>query len=137
MPTRNHLVVVARQLKTKLNGKAFLTIPRTDITQVLRDVSGEDTTRIKSNIAADLEMAMLEQGIRCYPSLQVTTTGDTVRLFHAGTVLGNLLDLLVHPSTETDTDLGEMLTKIKGKWKWSTPEGPAASIEDAHGSVSA
>jgi hypothetical protein len=120
MPTRHQLTSVARKLKTHLNGKAFLTIPRMEITELVRTESGEDSTRIKSSMASELQMALLEQGVRCYPPLDGTTTGDTVRLFHAGTVLGNLVDILIHPSTESDRDLGGMLTKIKGKWAWST-----------------
>lgn len=120
MPTRHQLTAVARKLKTRLNGKAFLTIPRMEITELLRETSGEDTTRMKSGIADDLQVALLEQGVRCFPSLAETTTGDTVRLFHAGTVLGNLVDMLIHPSTEADRDLGAMLTKIKGRWEWTT-----------------
>jgi hypothetical protein len=122
MPTRHQLTSVARKLKTQLNGKAFLTLPRMQITELLRTTSGEDGTRIKSGIAAELEVALLEQGLRCYPSLANTNTADTVRLFHAGTVLGNLVDLLAHPSAEADHDLGAMLTKIKGKWEWSTTD---------------
>ena len=120
MPTRHQLTSVARKLKAQLNGKAFLTMPRMDITELVREVSGEDGTRIKSTMAKDLEMALLEQGVRCFPSLSETSTGDTIRLFHAGTLFGNLVDMLVHPSVESDRDLGEMLTKIKGKWEWST-----------------
>jgi len=122
MPTRHQLTTVARTLKTRLNGKGFLTIPRMEITELLRTVSGEDTTRIKSTMAGDLELALLEQGVRCYPSLAITSTGDSVRLFHAGTLLGNLVDSLAHPSTESDQDLGHVLTKLKGKWTWSTGE---------------
>jgi hypothetical protein len=126
MPTRNHLVQVARKLKKQLGKQAFLTLPRMEITQLLRDVSGEDTTRIKVGIASDLERALLEQGVRCYPSLTVTTTGDTVRLFHAGTLLGTLVDLIEHPSLEDDGDLADVLTKIKGKWR-TVPISPSAA----------
>lgn len=122
MPTRHQLTSVARKLKTQLNGAAFLTLPRMQITELLRAVSGEDTTRIKSGIAMELEIALLEQGLRCYPSLSATSTGDIVRLFRAGTVLGNIVDLLVHPSAEADRDLANMLTEIKGKWEWSTAD---------------
>jgi hypothetical protein len=124
------LAQVARNLKRELNGRAFLTIARTDVTRELREVSGEDTTRIKSQIAEDLELVLLQQGVRCFPSLQETTTGDTIRLFHAGTILGSLVDLLIYPAKDTDRDLGDMLKKIKGQWNWSTPTGPAALIEE-------
>lgn len=127
MPTRHQLTSVARKLKTRLNGKAFLTLPRMDITELVRETSGEDATRIKAGIAADLEVALLEQGIRCFPTLTSTSTGDTIRLFHAGTVLGSLVDLLIHPSVEADSDLGAMLTKIKGKWAWSTGHDAAVN----------
>jgi hypothetical protein len=102
-----------------------------EITNLVREVSGEDTTRIKSGVAGVLGLALLEQGVRCYPSLEDTTTGDTVRLFHAGSVFGNLVDLLIYPSNLGDKDLGAMLKKIKGQWDWSTPTGPAAQLDDS------
>src|SRR5947207_2844029 len=113
MPSRHQLTSVARELKKRLNGKAFLTIERMEITNLLRETSGEDSTRIKSALASDLERALLEQGVRCFPSIGETTTGDTVRLFHAGKLVGYLVDLLVHPSTEADAELGHVLTKYK------------------------
>lgn len=129
MPTTSHLNQTARELKKRLNGKAFLTMPRMEVTQLLRDVSGEDTTRIKAAMAADLEMALLHQGVRCHPSIADTTTGDTVRLFHAGTLLGTLVDLVAHPDPSDDHDLADVLTKVKGKWKTTpmSPNEPAAS----------
>jgi len=125
MPTRSHLTQAARQLKKDLNGRAFRTIQRTDVTQLVREISGEDTTRIKSNMAEELEKALLEQGVRTYPSLVGTTTGDTIRLFHAGTLLGTLLDILTHPSEDDDDELARVLTKVKGKWV--APVGPPSA----------
>ncbi len=121
MPNRNHYVLVARQLKDQLNGRAFLTIPRRDITDILRQVSDEPTTRIKKGIARELTQILLEQALRCYPSLEETEMSDTVRIFHAGSVFGNLVDLIIHPSKDTDRDVGDMLKKVKGTWNWSTP----------------
>lgn len=63
-----------------------------------------------------------------YPSLSETTTGDTVRLYHAGSVLGQLIDTIVHPDPGTDRDLGDVLTKVKGKWKWATMTGAAETV---------
>jgi hypothetical protein len=133
MPTRTHLVAVARKLKQQLNGRAFLTIERTKITELLRDVSGEPTTRIKSGLAADLTDALVTQGVQVYPTLAETTTGDTVRLYHAGSVLGQLIDTIVHPDPGTDTDLGNVLSKVKGHWKWAPVEGPAGGQQAAEG----
>ena len=39
--------------------------------------------------------------------------------------LGQLIDTIVHPDSGTDKDLGEVLSKVKGKWKWATLEGAA------------
>lgn len=125
MPTRSHLVTTARELKKRLNGRAFLTIERTEITQLLRAIASEPTTRIKSTLAAELTSALVNQGVQVHPALGETTTGDTVRLYHAGSVLGQLIDTIVHPDTGTDADLGYVLTKVKGKWNWATLEGPS------------
>jgi len=135
-PSRQHLVLVARHLKTQLGKDAFLTVPRMAITDRLREVAESEGTRIKSQLAADLEQVLLEQGVRCYPSLRETTTGDTVRLFHAGSLLGSLVDLLIYPSKDTDKELGNMLKKIKGQWSWSTPTGPAEAVSVEAPSVS-
>jgi hypothetical protein len=40
---------------------------------------------------------LINQGVQVYPSLGETTAGDTVRLYHAGSVLGQLIDTIVHP----------------------------------------
>jgi hypothetical protein len=131
VPTRTHLVAVARKLKQMLNGHAFYTIERTDITEMLRKESGEPSTRIKSTLATELTSALINQGVQVYPSLAETTTGDTVRLYHAGSVLGQLIDTIVHPDSGTDKDLGDILSKVKGKWKWATAEGPATGQGEA------
>lgn len=124
MPTRTHLGAVARELRRQLNGRAFLTIGRAEITALLRSESGETTTRMKSVLAGDLTSALLNQGVQVYPPLTETTTGDTVRLYHAGSVLGQLIETIVHPDAGTDKDLGEVITKVKGKWNWAPAEGP-------------
>src|SRR5213594_3172601 len=106
MPSRNDYALVARELKKKLNGKAFLTIRRETVTKILREVSNEPTTRIKVGVARELQLVLLEQGLRCYPTLEETNTFETVRIFRAGSVFGNLVDLIIHPSNETDHDVG-------------------------------
>lgn len=134
MPSRTHLVAVARKLKHQLDGRAFVTVPRTQITDLLRKESGEPTTRIKSGLAADLTSALITQGVLVYPGLGETTTGDMVRLYHAGSVLGQLIDTIVHPDPGTDKDLAEVLTKVKGKWNWAVESGPAPANASAEGS---
>jgi hypothetical protein len=56
-----------------------------------------------------------------------TTTGDTVRVYHAGSVLGSVVDLLLYPTQATDSELGAMIKKIKGQWKWATATSETAA----------
>ena len=135
MPTRTHLGAVARELRARLNGKAFLTIRRSEITDLLRKESGEPTTRIKSGLAGDLTSALLNQGVQVYPSLSETSTADTVRLYHAGSVLGQLIDTIIHPDAGTDKDLGDVISKIKGKWNWAPEAGPLPSTSTTGSTV--
>jgi hypothetical protein len=122
MPNRSHYALVGKELRRRLNGKAFTTVPRREITDILREVSEEPTTRIKSNVAWELSQVLLEkEALRCYPSLEETDSQDNVRIFRAGSVFGNLVDLIAHPDPDADKEVGEMLAKIKGKWHWSTP----------------
>ncbi len=129
MVTRAHLGLVARDLKKRLGTRAFLTVRRSEITQVVRDFSGEDSTRVKTIMGQELEQALLEQGVRCFPSL-AETSEDAVRLFHAGTFTGAIVDMLRHPAPETDRELAEALTKLKGRWNWTErAESPEHSTE--------
>lgn len=109
MPDRTHLKAVAWHLKRQLDGGDFRTIERMEITKLLREVSGEPTTRIKSHLAAQLTDALRDQSVQVYPSLEATTTGDTVRLYHAGSVLAQLIDTIVHPDPGTDRELRAIL----------------------------
>ena len=119
MVTYYELSTVARQLKAKLGTRAFMTIPRMEVTNMLRSVSGQDTTRIKSVVGDRLDQALLAIGVRCVPTFASTTTGDDIRLLHVGTVLGDLVEILEHPAPENDSKLGAILAKIKGQWDWS------------------
>ncbi len=127
------LVQVARSLKAEIDRdrRDFKTFDRMELTHRLRSVSGEDTTRIKQLIGAELERAMGAQGLRCYPSLGETTTGDRIRIFRAGTEAGNLIDAVLLPSPENDRYLGAAISKRKGKWGWDTRTGAdATSFEE-------
>lgn len=123
MPTRDHLARVARALAEELGNNAFRSIARMEITEKLREVSGEETTRIKAELAKSLEKELLYQGVRCFPPLDQTTTGDTIRLFHTRTVVASLVDMLTNPGPETDRELGHVTKKVKGVWNWAPVPG--------------
>ena len=122
MPTHDHLVQVARSVRRELDrtSKAFTTMDRMELTRRLRGVSGESGTRIKAANGADLEGALNDQGLRCYPSLTETTTGDRVRIFRAGSAVGDLIDAVLTPSPDHDRELAEALAKFKGTWDWNS-----------------
>lgn len=76
-------------------------------------------------MGGELERALLEQGIRCFPGFAETSTADTIRIFHAGTLAGRFVDMVLYPAEDTDRDLAEALTKFKGKWDWgATSDAP-------------
>jgi hypothetical protein len=118
MPTHTDIVRVARELRNGLSTSAFLTVPRSEITSLMRQVSKEPTARIGSAVADDLTRALLNEGVLVYPALARTSTGEMVRLYHAGTMLAQLIDAIVEPDQGSDRYLGDTITKLKGKWQW-------------------
>lgn len=124
MPRYADYVAVAQRLEESLEHKAFMTISRKEVTNILREVSGEPRTRIKTLIAHDLTEALGEHGLSFYPTLGDTDTRDNVRLFRTASVIGNIVNIIVHPTPETDAELGAALKKIKGQWNWHHAEEP-------------
>lgn len=122
-PYRAHMVQVAKTIKKTLGTESFLTLERIHVTELIRSASGEESTRLKSAMATELERALLEQGVRCFPSLVGTSTGDVIRFFHAGTTFGALVDLLTYPDPGEDDDLEKALAKVRPVWR-STPLRP-------------
>ena len=82
------------------------------------ETSGEPTTRIKLSLGADLEPALSDQGLRCYPRLTETTTGDRIRIFRAGPPSAISFDAVLVPSPDHDRRLAETLQKFKGTSEW-------------------
>lgn len=118
MVNREHYAAVAVQLKDRIDHRAFATIPRRDVTNILRQVSGEERTRIKSIVARDLTEVLEENGLRFFPSLEETDTRDNLRLYRVGSVLDDLVQMIAHPSPTNDANLGAAIKKVKGTWKW-------------------
>lgn len=128
MPSQDHFVRVARSVRRDLDrgSRAFMTFDRTELTNRLRRESGQHTTRLKTAQAAPaLEQALSDQGLRCQPSLQHTTTGDRIRIFRAGSLVGDLIDAVLLPSEDHDRQLAQALAKYKGSWNWK--RGPDRS----------
>lgn len=112
-PDSRHIRMVAAALAAKLDSKPFVTIARIEATARLRTFSGETGTRLKNNLAKDLDHALQDVGIRCFPHFQGTTTGANIRLFRSDGQLARLLDLLEHPGPDTDVQLTRRLKLIE------------------------
>lgn len=113
MPTRSHLVQVARKIQRQLGDKPMLTLNRLDVTDFIREVSGEDTTRMKARMGSEVEDALRDVGVRCFPPLSGTTTGDVIRFFAAGSPFGDLVNLLVYPDPEQDQVVERVLDRAR------------------------
>lgn len=138
MITQSDLKRVARELKKRLGNRAFYTIQRFEVTELVRTLSGDDATRIKSVMGQNLEQALLEQGIRIFPAFSETGGADSIRLFHAGTVTSDFVDMLRYPSPNTDRELADAINRFKGKFVFrnqgeAQSEGQAASEVDEWG----
>ncbi|MFB7860056.1 hypothetical protein [Rhodococcus qingshengii] len=118
-PSTAHLTAVARDLKRELNGQAFLTLKRMDITTRIRQVSGEARTKLRPGMAAELTRELNEQAVQVHPPLTESSMFDSIRLCHAGSLLSRVQKVIVEPSPESDKELGDLLRKIKGQWEWS------------------
>ena len=116
MLSTNDLDKVAGLIKSRLNGQAFLTLPRADITELMRIVSGSAGTRLTGAKARHLSRALLERGVIGFPDLVQTSGADNIRFYHAGTVAADVATIILHPTEETDRDLAVLTTKAKGHW---------------------
>lgn len=104
---------VAKRVKRLLGGDAFRSIQRRDLTDLVREVSGLATTRLKAEMAARLTDQLQRQGVRVFPPLTETATSDAVRIFHCGTVVADLVDMLETPGAATDAELAIVTSKVK------------------------
>jgi hypothetical protein len=119
VPTRTDLTNTAQLLKDRLGDRAFLTIERSAVTEILRDESGSPATQLKHRLAQALTDILCSQGIQIFPPLTATSSRDHVRLYRTGTLTADLVDVITNPDPGRDWYLADSLTKIKGKWAWA------------------
>lgn len=125
MPERADLMAVAREYRKQLDGLAFLTVHRSGLTRKLREVSGEPRTKLKSGLAQGLTEELETLGVQAHPALGNTLTGYA-RLYHAGSLYGQMVSHTNRPDPSTDYEVAIMLRKLKGRWRWpSVGEEPA------------
>ena len=118
MNERREMIDVARELSTRLNGKAYVSMQRDDVTHAVRRALNQPSARLGSSRARLLDEALADQGVRCVPKLAETQSGDVVRLIRSGTFVGQLMDVILFPSERTDRELAHIVTKLKNRWDW-------------------
>jgi hypothetical protein len=107
------------RLISQLGSRAYLSVSREEITNAVRQVTGNPEARVSSGRLALLEGALTRSGIRCFPSLRYLEDPQMrSRLYRRGSVSEDLLVWHLFPAPENDAKLGEVLAKVKGHWRW-------------------
>lgn len=106
---------LAKDIRAEMDaeGKGHKSMPRMEITEHLRSLSGRDQTRIKSELGREMDEALAVRGLGAFPKIADTTAGDWVRIYRLGKTVSSLIDLIHKPSLEGDAQLAGMVTKIK------------------------
>src|SRR5207253_10403625 len=69
-------------------------------------------TRLKSKLSEQLEETLLEQGLRCSPSLREAKPGDMIRVFRAGSAFADLMDIVLRGNPRSDTQASAAVARI-------------------------
>ncbi len=128
--TDSDLREVAKIMKRKIDGRAFTSIPRREITDEVRRASGKDTTRLKADMAKRLTEQLARQGVRVFPPLGETDANGSVRIFHVGTVVADLVDMLETPGPATDRELATVTSKVKWPPELNWTRAASAGVDD-------
>lgn len=97
MPDSQDLQRAADVLRGYLGDQEFLTLARSQISDVVRQASGDERTRLKARMSAELEKKLLHDGVRCYPLLE-DTDEQFIRIFRTRSRLAALVDSIVEPA---------------------------------------
>lgn len=84
-------------LRNLFADQTFLTLQRSEISDVVRQASGDERTRLKARMAAELQQKMLHLGVRCFPPLDWTDE-PTIRIFPTGSHVASLVDTVIDPA---------------------------------------
>jgi len=101
---------------------AYATKTRLEIGTVLRQVSGQPRSKIGKNVGDAIEAALEQKGFRAFPHINDVGMHDAVRIIRRGTFVDQILNTFLHPGATTDTQLADLIAKVKQqdqllKWK--------------------
>jgi hypothetical protein len=97
VPDSQDLQHAAEALRDLLGQRPFLTLRRSEVSDVVRQVSGDERTRLKARMSAELETKLLHVGVRCFPPLEETGE-QTIRFFPTGSLVAALVDTVIDPA---------------------------------------
>lgn len=117
----------AEALRAQLGRKPFLTISRRDVTDILREVSGDPKTRVKVLVAQSITQELNTRGLTVYPALADSEGKDMVRVFRLDSVFTELIELLNYPGEDSDMRLRSALRKVNLLEKEAQSEGELAA----------
>jgi hypothetical protein len=92
---------------------AYATKTRSEITTLLRDISGQPRTKIGRSVGDAIEAALDHRGFRAFPHINELGTNGATRIIRRGTFADQILNAWLHPGTITDTALAELISKVK------------------------
>ena len=119
MVRNDDITTVARIIKRRLNGQAFMTLTRADVSGLVREASGTIKTRLTSVRARQLDGQLLESGVFVHPEVaQTTAAAENIRFYRAGTVAAEVANIILHPTEQSDRSLAALTLKAKGAWNW-------------------
>lgn len=106
-------------------GHAYTTKTRLEIATLLRNVTNQPRGKIGRNVADAIEAALQEKGLRVFPHINDTGPNDAVRIIRSASMINDILNAFLHPSTTTDKKLADLINTAKGhdllKWKAGAP----------------
>jgi len=123
MPSKDSYRTAAKKMKQLLDSEhsAFRTVQAKEITGAVQSAAGSG-----GHGGAEMESALLEEGLLVFPSLTQQPSDGYVRLYRSGTVIANILNAIRYPGSGSDNDLAQLIAKVKTPKSLSAATPPLA-----------
>jgi hypothetical protein len=111
---------IARQMDQ--DHLAYSTKTRLEMGTLLRQISGQPRSKIGKNVGDAIEAALEQRGFRVFPHINDVGMHEAIRIFRSASFVNQILNAFLHPGAMTDTQLADLITKVKQqdqllKWK--------------------
>lgn len=112
MPSTDSYRQVARVLHDRLGNQPYLSLTRREVTELLRNLSGEANARLRSLGSQMIEQQLDSSGLVFYPSLAEVETNAYMRLIRKESPLYEIVEIMNNPNPWTDELLDAVLEKM-------------------------